>query len=273
MNRQQNGTKRGIEWTGIYGLPGYTSNPIKGCKHKCQWRMPNGKIAVCYAKDVAEGIARHAFPGGFEALTWHPDELRNIEKHQNPCGIFIDSMSDLFGATVKKEWIDEVLKTVRKCPQHIFFSLTKNPVRFKEFDLPENLFCGISSPPTFMYGKELTPQQQLETFRTWIRMLGRSTATVRWISFEPLSFDVTDAIDEYWESFHWAVIGAASDASKHYQPDRVVFSRAVERLDAHNIPIFFKGNIERNFAISVAGRWREDFPPQPTKLEQADLSI
>jgi protein gp37 len=52
MNKQvnrKNGAivSRGIEWTD------YTWNPIKGGFHACQWEMPDGSIANCYAEDVA----------------------------------------------------------------------------------------------------------------------------------------------------------------------------------------------------------------------------
>src|SRR5437879_13757402 len=96
-------------------------------------------------------------------------------------------MSDLFGAKVEKEWIQATLETMVRCPQHIFFSLTKNAHRLQEFALPENLYCGISSPPTHMFGKQLTVDQQRLLFRSWIRCLVRSTATVRWCSFEHLT--------------------------------------------------------------------------------------
>src|SRR4051812_26954397 len=100
----------GIEWTRVQlkngdVLPGYTANPVRGCKHQCRWRMPDGNIAICYAEETAEGIAKRAYPKGFSELQWHPEALTEIEKHTESCGIFIDSMSDLFGAQVPDEWI------------------------------------------------------------------------------------------------------------------------------------------------------------------------
>ena len=49
MNKQyKNPQSRGISWTD------FTWNPVRGCLHECQWRMPDGEIAICYAKLVAE---------------------------------------------------------------------------------------------------------------------------------------------------------------------------------------------------------------------------
>src|SRR5690349_11553761 len=52
---------RGIEWCDE------TRNATGGCIHGCQWQMPDGTVATCYAKDVAEnGVAKKAYPHGFE---------------------------------------------------------------------------------------------------------------------------------------------------------------------------------------------------------------
>lgn len=269
MNEQRK--PGGIEWTRLYGRKGYTANPVKGCLHQCQWLMPDGMIAICYAKEVAEGVARGAYPNGFERLSFHPDELTNIERHKTPAGIFIDSMSDLFGAKVEREWILRVLGTIGKCPQHIFFSLTKNAVRLKEFELPENLWCGISSPPTYMFGKLLSHEQQHTLFSTWIRCLANSSAVVKWISFEPLAIDVTDTLADYKGSFQWAVIGAASNRGCYHQPDNVIFANTQAFLDKMGCATFYKGNLDHHLAESIGGRWREDFPPAPKQLHQAQM--
>ena len=70
----------GIEWTRLPRLDGtrtrgFTWNPVTGCLHACEWTMPDGTLVQCYAKTVAEGLARSAYPQGFEAPTFHPDRL------------------------------------------------------------------------------------------------------------------------------------------------------------------------------------------------------
>ena len=74
------------------------------------------------------------FPGehyknGFGVVSFDPVELLAIKKLKTPAGIFIDSMGDLFASPVQDHHIAQVLQTMRECPQHVFFSLTKNPER------------------------------------------------------------------------------------------------------------------------------------------------
>lgn len=72
MNKQK--APGGIEWTRIkrsidgnaVELPGYTWNPTAGCFHGCTWKMPDGSIAECYAKTVAERLATRTYDKGFE---------------------------------------------------------------------------------------------------------------------------------------------------------------------------------------------------------------
>lgn len=261
MNLQK--PPNGIEWTRVNGRPGYTANPIRGCMHRCQWEMPDGKIATCYAKEVAEGIAKNAYPNGFESLSFHEAELQAIAKTKEPSGIFIDSMSDLFGAQVRDYWISEVLDCIEANPRHIFLSLTKNPPRLKGFDFPENLWVGISAPPSFMFGNRLTEDQQFAWLERGLGCLADANCGTRWISIEPLSFDLAPHLVQFGKSLDWAVIGAASNGRKTHQPDKEHFRMALYAMGGR--PVFFKGNLSKALADEVAGGWRADFPTLNTR--------
>jgi protein gp37 len=256
MNEQK--PPKAIEWTRVWGRRGFTANPVRGCHHRCQWRMEDGNVATCYAKEIALGIAKGSYPNGFEHLTFHPEELQAIEKLKEPAGIFCDSMSDLFGSKVPTDWIEQTLACIRRCPQHIFLSLTKNPPALQGIDFPENLWVGISAPPTFMFGKELTLDQQYDWLERGLTILGETNAAVKWISIEPLSFDVSPHIVEFGKALNWAVIGAASNGRQTFQPDEHHFEMALYAMKGR--PVFFKGNISHALADKVAGGWRAEFP-------------
>lgn len=261
MNKQ--GNKRnpsgGIEWTHCFGPgTGYTSNPVRGCLHNCKWEMPDGEIAGCYAKDIAERFPK-AYPNGFEHLSFHPEEFDAWKNLKAPSGIFCDSMSDLFGAQVPEEWIEQVLQAIADCPQHTFISLTKNPPRLQQCKrFPDNMWVGISAPPTFMFGQRLTKEQQIAWLRRGLQILGAADAAVKWISIEPLSFDISCEITELGKAINWAVIGAASNGLKTHQPDKHDFEMVLWALRTRQV--FFKGNLSRELANEVAGGWREEFP-------------
>lgn len=264
MNKQGNklNPSGGIEWTHVFGPgTGYTANPVRGCLHGCKWLMPDGNWAGCYAKDIAERFPK-AYPNGFEHLSFHPEELDKIHKVKEPCGIFIDSMSDLFGTQVQEEWILAVLRCIGECPQHIFISLTKNPPRLKQFKrYPDNLWLGISAPPTSMFGKELTQDQQFDWLERGLKILDGLDASVTWISIEPLSFDLSAHLVQFGKRLKWAVIGAASNGSKTFQPDQEDLTMAIYAMKGR--PVFFKGNLSKELANKVAGGWRAEFPEVP----------
>jgi len=249
----------GIEWTRINGRPGYTANPVRGCLHGCQWRMPDGKIAICYAKAVVDRFGLKAYPNGFENLYFDERELTAIRNLKEPSGIFICSMSDLFGQKVPEAWIARVLGIMDECPQHVFFSLTKNSHRLLEFSLPKNLLVGISAPPSFMFGKELNDEQQYTWFKKALENLRRSTASKRWVSLEPLMPGYLGLLGEASGWLDWAVIGAASDGNKTHQPDQSTLHWALRWLESRKVPVFFKGNLSRDLA-AIFGEWRQEFP-------------
>lgn len=254
MNKQEktkNGkiSGRGIQWTD------YTWNANAGCHHRCRWTMPDGSVAVCYAEEIANKFTR-AYPQGFENHYWHPRRLEEPLKLAEPAKIFLDSMSDLMGHWVPEDQIHAVIKITRQAYWHTFQLLTKNSPRLLQFDFPDNVWVGASSPPDFMWGKQLDRNQQRRMLDKTLKTLGEVKAKVRWMSVEPLSWDISEIVADN-PPLQWAVVGAATNGPKVYQPDPRHVSRLLEVFDRQGVPVFFKGNIFGNPAIK---EWREYFP-------------
>jgi protein gp37 len=136
---------RGIEWTDE------TRNATGGCPHDCRWEMPDGTVAGCYAKALAEsGVAKKAYPRGFAHHYWRPGELKALAAGKSPRLIFCDSTSDLFAPAVPADHVHAVLDAVRGAPHHAYQSLTKAAPQLLKYAerLPPNLWVGVSSPPT-----------------------------------------------------------------------------------------------------------------------------
>lgn len=258
MNKQKQGA--GIEWTQIYGRDGYTWNPIAGCFHDCKWEMPDGTIAGCYAKVIAEKVARSAYPNGFEHHYWNPHRLDEPLKLKTPSGIFLDSMSDLMGHWVTDEQIQQVLDVCKEASQHIFFLLTKNARRLPNFKYPPNVFVGASSPPDYFKGKRLSSSQKDRMMLITFKALSEVNARVRWISFEPLSRDYSWVMDAFYENLpiEWVVVGSASQGKKYIPPALSDFEKMMGVFDEYNVPVFFKGNMRS--LPQARDNWRAEFP-------------
>jgi len=116
--------KSKIEWTE------FVSNPVRGkCLHA---------YSYCYAERIR---LRFKLPA---KLSWHPEELFEIEKRKKPATIFMGSMHDIFGEWVPDSWISWIIDTAKNCPQHTFLFLTKNVVRYRYFDFCENCWLGVT---------------------------------------------------------------------------------------------------------------------------------
>lgn len=244
MNKQLSKTSRGIEWTD------YTWNPIAGCKHECRWIMPDGTVAICYAELVANKFS-DPYPDGFASHYFHPDRLNEPLKVKKPSRIFLDSMADLMGAWTPTDQVEQVLSIVRQAHWHTFQLLTKNAPRLLQFNFPPNLWIGVSSPPDFMLGKQLTRNQQERMLHKSLEVLSQVNTPIRWMSFEPLSWDVSSIVAQYPNALKWAVIGAASNGPRYFQPNAAHVQNLLDVLG--NTPVFFKGNLKWN-------PWREEYP-------------
>lgn len=245
MNKQQKEKSRGIEWCD------FTWNPVRGCQHGCRWEMPDGSIAECYAELIAERVAQKAYPLGFEHHYWSPHVLEEPLKLKEPSRIFMDSMSDLMGHWVSKEEVLQVLDICEQAPQHRFLLLTKNAPRLREFTFPSNVWVGVSAPPSIMFGKRLSFSQQKRMVIRQLEILNAIDVPVRWMSIEPLSFDIAPLLED--SNLQWAVVGAATNGRLTYQPEPEWVQNVLKVLDAQGTKVFFKGNLDWH-------EWREEFP-------------
>lgn len=250
MNKQQKNSKsRGIEWTD------WTWNPTAGCMHGCTWKMPDGSIAECYAKKIAEGLARSAYPEGFEHHYWRNHVLYEPLKEKAPSKIFVGSMADLFGHWTPAEQIRQVLDVMRQAHWHTFQTLSKYPIRLPEFNpFPSNVWVGVSLPA----GKLMPQKGAARALKAYLQQMTRIEASIRFMSIEPLWFDAGKVFKQWTEEngslpFEWVIIGAATNGPKTYQPDAAWVSTLLDVLDDQRIPVFFKGNLKWS-------AWREEFP-------------
>ncbi len=260
---------RGIEWCSE------TRNVLGGCLHECRWKI-DGQIAKCYAETLAEeGLAKGGYPHGFKHHYFRGEKaLRELVAGGAPELIFCDSMSDLFGAWVPEDQVTAILEAMGAGGRHhTYQSLTKAPGRLGKFldRMPPNLWVGVSSAPDFFMGRELTRDQQVRYMHKALETLAEvkeRTGNVVWMSVEPLSWDVADILAAHPGVLDWAIIGAASNGRRYYQPDARHVDRLLDVVDAQGVAIFYKGNIKPlfstwDFGTAAKNRWREDFPVRP----------
>ena len=206
-----------IEWTER------TWNPVTGCT-----KLSPG-CKHCYAETMARRLTAMGASGyerGFE-VTLHPDRLEWPLERRAPTVWFVNSMSDLFHEDVPDSFIDRVLDTIRRSPQHTYQILTKRAGRLPSFfagrDVPSNVWLGVSVEDR-KYG---VPR---------IEHLRQVAAGVRFLSIEPLLQDVGE-LD--LGGIHWVIVGGES--GPRARPMKPEWVQNVKRqCDAAGAAFFFK---------------------------------
>lgn len=216
FNKQDNDS---IEWAD------WSWNPVTGCKHECSY---------CYARDIALRFWGDSY--GFEP-TLHPERLmapyntklpKDAETSAAARNVFANSMSDLYGQWVPKEWIYAVFQAMEENPQWNFLTLTKFPKRAAKLVYPENVWIGTSVD---LQARVKSAEDAFEKIQ----------CGVRWLSIEPmlepLKFDRP-------ELFDWVVIGGASPSSKTpaWTPPAEWLIRVAAQFLDHGAKIYLKTN-------------------------------
>jgi len=163
---------------------------------------------------------------GFK-VTLHPDRIDWPLERRKPTTWFVNSMSDLFHADVPDAFVDRVMDTIRRSPQHTYQILTKRadrlPLYFSTRKVPSNVWLGVSVEDR-KYG---VPR---------IDHLRRVHASVRFLSIEPLLQDIGE-LD--LSGIHWVIVGGESGAKA--RPMKPAWVQNVKRqCEAAGVAFFFK---------------------------------
>ena len=188
-------------------------NIVIGCTVGCDY---------CYARN---NVRRWHIIDDFAKPEFFPNKLRLMER-QKPQNFLLTGMSDLAGW--KDEWLEQVLPTIAKNPQHPFLFLSKRPDLLNiETDL-ENVWFGV----TVTKKSELW---RIDSLRENIK------AKHYHVTFEPL-FDDPDRVDLH--GIDWIVVGTMTGAQSkkiHTEPSWAV--SLTEQAHALRIPVFMKEDL------------------------------
>ncbi len=247
--------KTKIEWAlNPDGTPGYTWNPITGCLNGCTY---------CYARRLAETRLRHVYmadtnsdrfltvephsplnmPEPFVPRFW-PEKLEELNQgYKRNKGIFVCSMSDLFGIGVPEAWTREILFEINRTwmtPFCRFYLLTKQPQNLIKFSpFPDNCWVGVSATNHTMFVEAC-------------RLLTDIKASVKYLSFEPLKGHINPTADIGLDlpdvnilksaGIEWVIIGAQTKPT--VMPKIEWVREIVEACDQAGVKVFLKDSLK-----------------------------
>jgi len=283
----------GIEWVlNPDGTRGITVNSKTGCLNHDNGLCKGGGFP-CYAYKLANGrlkqryLNHQIFPVGvyddefyrakplddpFYPRFW-PERLDRIRSIKKPTGIFLDDMSDWMGDYWPEEWTRQELQVMRDCPQHRFYTLTKQPQNLPQWEFPENCWVGVTATNNEM---ALNGSANLASV----------TAKIKFLSLEPLLGRIGKAVLDLLtdkRGINWLVNGACTGTLPEmvrlvdrYPPETLSIMRygklftaqpriewvkeIVESADKAGVKVFLKDNLkpllpkdESPFYISRSG--------------------
>jgi protein gp37 len=241
-----------IEWTDA------TWNPISGCT------IISPGCTNCYAMRMAARLQamRHpSYEGTVRKSGNRPvwtGKVHLIEKAlaiplswRKPKKIFVNSMSDLFQDGVPGPFIRRVWNTMEQAHWHTYQILTKRP---------ENMLTvlgelGIDPLPNVWLGASV----ESEKYKDRIAFLQKTSARVRFVSFEPLIGSIGNV---NLSDIHWAIVGGES--GPRARPMEVQWIEEIrQQCKRQGVEFFFKqwgGTNKKATGRTYRGRTWNAFP-------------
>ncbi len=271
-------------------------NFYSGCKHQEEGKCPP---ITCWAETFIKRMSKKnpsPYPNGFTP-TFYPEAfLSPLGARKNPLRIGVCFMGDLFG-----DWVDpnkkitdfmrlpfvgyETIKdhikyVIKKCPQHTFVFLTKNPrgmIPWSPF--PDNCDVGFSA-------------WDVDSFIANMRGMfwNDIKAKIYWCSMEPLLGWREDFSTDIWRLLDWVALGALTGTkqkilemaprypeltpfqiNKGYwglMPPVAWLKNIIQQCDAAGTKVWLKDNLWKWLMTNAANEeifWKE---PMRSKLRQ-----
>jgi protein gp37 len=196
-----------IEWTD------WSLNPFPGCSYGCEY---------CYARDMARRFRRPFEP------EYRPEDFQELKRIKTPSRIFLPSAGEMLGQWVKSWQIREAINRMAEHPQHTFQILSKNPIRYWEFEWPSNCWLGTS-----VDGTEFTKKNVSKL------MDNCDDKNIRFVSLEPMQS--MPFLGGFLSSVDWIIIGGRT-GKRPFRPPSIWTDAVVNFARKNNIAVFVKDN-------------------------------
>ena len=216
-------SKTKISWTD------YSWSPVTGCTHS-----GSKGCDFCFAKTMAK---RFWGDRKFSDIRCHPERLEQPLHWKNSRRIFVCSTADLFHPEIPFEFIDRVMVTIARCPQHCFQLLTKRPKRMAEYFATIDIrTLTIDHRPfdNVHIGVSISTNDEL-----WkVEKLRQIPAAVKFLSAEPL---LTSLPDLDLDGISQVIVGCESINGRPGRECKIEWVRdVVQQCKAAGVKTFVK---------------------------------
>jgi protein gp37 len=265
------GTK--IDWAGLGLDRKATWNPLKALSnlyydedhaHKAGWACvkigPGCKN--CYAETMNKRLGT-GLPYTVQGMEAVDLQLVNIEqplRWKKPTGIFVCSMTDLFGEFVGNDYIHQILNTCALANHHRFALLTKRYDLMHKY-LMDNYIADGWDYRHIWVGVSVTEQASADKALPHMRQLRKAFPQMMlWTSYEPALGPVDWT--GWKDILNWIVFGCESGKGARNADERWA-SDAQEWCAANGVKFYLK-QLKRDGKIvhvpQLHGRTYEEFP-------------
>jgi protein gp37 len=161
---------------------GSTWNPLRGVKGNWHCIKISPGCTHCYAARLNTRWGGPDYVVGADTIRLDERALAKPLHWKAPRKIFVCSMTDLFEARVRENWIARIFQVMYRANRHTYQVLTKRPERLAELSQPGRILAGLPDWPHIWCGTSI----ENDDYTGRADVLRQVPASIRFISAEPL---------------------------------------------------------------------------------------
>jgi protein gp37 len=158
------------------------------------------------------------------------DKLKGYKKK-----VFLCSTHDLYGPWIPEIWTDEIISLIDYYKNYTFQVLTRYPERIKDFDIPKNLWLGVS----------IDGEGGIKDYRRFFKLCDRRLEIpLKFVSMEPLLKPIGIHGNNIFDRIDWLIVGRLMYYGKKHDPSPGLLKKYVSAAERNKIPLFMKDNLK-----------------------------
>lgn len=168
-------------------------------------------------------------------------------RHKGPMKVFVCNCTDMFSEPVSDDWISSILNHCNKFPENTYLFMSKNPVRFFDFEFPPHTILGTTIETNKgEFCGDITPHPDERVVGIYHAQSALAEEAKWMVSIEPIMHMDVGVVTRWIKGIEpdFVSIGAGSERLNLPEPIPETIQKLISKLEKFT-EVLLKDNLKR----------------------------